>query len=87
MQVRQVSQNSSQSRRHLLVPSGDGCHSPAMSQKSPTLTGNDAVAHRSSGSKRVFALHFLEMVLVMLVGMGVFSGLAALAFGAAGSSL
>ncbi len=36
--------------------------------------------------RRAFALHYLEMVVVMLVGMGVFSGLAALAFTAAGSS-
>lgn len=45
----------------------------------------ESVTH--GGSRRAFALHFLEMVLVMLVGMGVFSGLAAVAFGAADSSL
>jgi hypothetical protein len=38
-------------------------------------------------SKRVFARHYLEMVVVMLLGMGVFAGLAALAFSLAGSSL
>jgi hypothetical protein len=38
-------------------------------------------------SWRVFARHFAEMVVVMLVGMGVLEGLAALAFAAAGSSL
>ncbi|MFI0349219.1 hypothetical protein [Actinomadura sp. 9N407] len=45
------------------------------------------VPHGDSRSGRAFARHFLEMVLVMLVGMGVFSGLTMLAFGAAGSSL
>lgn len=34
-----------------------------------------------------FALHYLEMVLVMAVGMGVFSGLTALGFSLVGSSL
>lgn len=38
-------------------------------------------------SRRRFWLHYLEMVVVMFVGMGVFSGLAALAFGAAGGSV
>lgn len=38
-------------------------------------------------SKGYFARHFLEMVVVMLLGMGVLEGLAALAFAAAGSSL
>jgi len=40
-----------------------------------------------STSKRTFARHFAEMVAVMLLGMGVLEGLAALAFAAAGSSL
>lgn len=35
----------------------------------------------------MFILHFLEMLLVMFIGMGIFSGLAALAFAAAGSSV
>ena len=38
-------------------------------------------------SRRAFARHFGEMLLVMLLGMGVLEGLAALAFAAAGSSL
>ena len=41
----------------------------------------------SGASKLAFARHFGEMVLVMFVGMGLLSGLAALAFGAADSSL
>jgi hypothetical protein len=45
------------------------------------------VVRPGSRSKRTFAMHFLEMVVVMLVGMGVFSGLAALAFGLAGSGM
>jgi hypothetical protein len=56
-----------------------------MSSSSPTLPSD--LGTRGSGSRRAFALHFLEMVLVMFVGMGVFSGLAALAFAAAGSSV
>ncbi|MEV0156934.1 hypothetical protein AB0H57_24830 [Micromonospora sp. NPDC050686] len=55
-----------------------------MSQ-SPKLA--ETVAQRAPRSRRAFVLHFVEMVVVMFVGMGVFSGLAALAFGAAGSSL
>lgn len=44
---------------------------------------------RSPGpaSKRVFARHFAEMIMVMLLGMGVLEGLAALAFAAAESNL
>ena len=38
-------------------------------------------------SKHAFARHFAGMVVVMLVGMGVLEGLAALAFAAAGDSL
>ena len=40
-----------------------------------------------AGSKRAFVRHFVEMLLVMFVGMGVFSGLAALAFALGGSSV
>lgn len=42
---------------------------------------------RGLAAKRVFARHFAEMIAVMLLGMGVLEGLAALAFAAAGSSL
>jgi hypothetical protein len=42
---------------------------------------------RGPTSKRVFARHFAEMVVAMLLGMGVLGGLAALAFAAAGTSL
>ena len=38
-------------------------------------------------AKRVFALHFAEMVAAMFIGMGVLGGLAALTFAAADSSL
>jgi flagellar biosynthetic protein FliP len=38
-------------------------------------------------SKRAFARHFAEMIVVMLLGMGVLEGLAAVAFAVAGSSL
>ena len=41
----------------------------------------------SNNSRRVFARHFGEMLVVMLLGMGVLEGLAALAFTAASSSL
>lgn len=41
--------------------------------------------HTRTG-RRTFALHFGEMVLVMFIGMGVFSGITALGFAAAGSS-
>jgi hypothetical protein len=44
------------------------------------------VAHPHRRGWRSFALHYLEMVVVMFVGMGVFYGLVALAFSAAGSS-
>lgn len=46
-----------------------------------------AVDDQHAPSRRRFWLHFLEMVVVMFAGMGIFSGIAALAFGAAGSSL
>lgn len=45
-----------------------------------------AVAAEPRSSRR-FWLHVLEMVVVMFAGMGVFSGLAALGFAAAGSAL
>jgi hypothetical protein len=46
------------------------------------------MSHDSSPrSKRVFARHFGEMVLVMFLGMGVLSGLAVLVFALAGGSL
>jgi hypothetical protein len=38
------------------------------------------------GSKRAFARHFGEMLVAMFLGMGVFAGLATLAFAAAGGS-
>jgi hypothetical protein len=41
----------------------------------------------TSTSKRAFARHYGEMVLVMLLGMGVLGGLGELAFAASGSSL
>jgi hypothetical protein len=56
-----------------------------MDPEPTTSAGN--VAHTGSRSKRAFALHFLEMILVMLVGMGIFSGLSAIGFAAAGSSM
>jgi hypothetical protein len=56
-----------------------------MTQQSPTFARDDAP--RGAGSNRAFVTHFIEMVVVMLAGMGLFSGLAALAFAAAGSSL
>jgi hypothetical protein len=37
-------------------------------------------------SLRTFAFHFAEMVLVMFIGMGIFSAVTALGFAAAGSS-
>lgn len=55
-----------------------------MSQHSPESV--DDVARGDTGSRRRFALHFLEMVVVMFVGMGVFGGIAALVLAAAGSS-
>ncbi len=44
------------------------------------MTGN-------SSSRGVFVRHFVEMVVVMFVGMGIFSGLAALAYVAVGTSV
>lgn len=54
---------------------------------SPVPTFDENVFNPASGRKRAFVLHYLEMVLVMFIGMGVFSGLAALAYAAAGTSL
>lgn len=42
---------------------------------------------REQRSVRVFVGHFVEMLIVMFAGMGVFSGLTALGFLATGSSL
>jgi hypothetical protein len=47
----------------------------------------DAPPVARSVSKRAFARHFAEMIVVMLLGMGVLEGLAAVAFAVAGSSL
>jgi hypothetical protein len=57
-----------------------------MTHNSATLT-MDAGLSTGSTSKRAFARHFGEMLLAMFLGMGVFSGLAALIFSAFGSSL
>lgn len=51
------------------------------------MTTEPIAVHDDAPSRRRFWLHFLEMVVVMFVGMGIFSGLAALAFAAAGSSV
>jgi hypothetical protein len=50
-----------------------------------TLTLGDELTRR--GSKRVFARHFGEMVLAMLLGMFVLGGLVELAFAVAGGSV
>lgn len=56
-----------------------------MNHQAATLTlGDDVTTH---GSKRAFARHFGEMVLVMFVGMVALGGVAELAFGLSGSSL
>ena len=47
----------------------------------------DAAPEIARGSKRVFARHFGEMVLAMVLGMVVLGGLGELAFAAAGSGL
>ena len=49
--------------------------------------GSRALTGEPGRSRWVFTLHFVEMVVVMFVGMGIFSGLAALAYAVAGSSL
>jgi flagellar biosynthetic protein FliP len=41
----------------------------------------------TGSNRRAFVLHFVEMVVVMFVGMGIFSGLAALAYAAVGTSV
>jgi hypothetical protein len=46
----------------------------------------DAGASAGRGSWRAFARHFGEMLIAMFLGMGVFGGLAALGFAAAGGS-
>ena len=56
-----------------------------MSSQSPALSPD--VARSRTAGRRAFILHFLEMLLVMFIGMGIFSGLAALVFAAAGSSV
>lgn len=52
----------------------------------PTRVHPTTRPHDSAG-RRAFVRHFLEMGIVMLLGMGLFEGLAALSFAAAGSSL
>ena len=47
----------------------------------------DAAPEIARGSKRVFARHFGEMVLAMVLGMVVLGGLGELAFAASGSGL
>src|SRR5688572_15982876 len=51
------------------------------------VTAPRAPAEEPIRSKRAFARHFAEMVLVMLLGMGVLGGLATLVVAAAGGSL
>ena len=46
----------------------------------------ERTTQRAAG-RRIFARHFAEMILVMLAGMGLLEGLAALAFAAVGSAL
>ena len=58
-----------------------------MNQSATFKIGTDASPKIASGSKRVFARHFGEMVLAMVVGMAVLGGLAELAFAGSGSSL
>jgi hypothetical protein len=57
-----------------------------MHRESATPNLNAGAASRRR-SRRVFARHFGEMVLAMLLGMAVLGGLAELAFAAAGSSV
>ena len=56
-----------------------------MNHGSATLTLDTGLSARSR-SKRAFARHFGEMLIAMFLGMGVFGGLAALGFAAAGGS-
>jgi hypothetical protein len=55
-----------------------------MNQQAALTLGEDLTTPRS---RRVFARHFGEMVLAMLLGMAVLGGLAELAFAVAGGSL
>ena len=57
-----------------------------MSQGTAALPIEVGTARRS-GTKVTFIRHFIEMLVVMFVGMGVLGGVAMLAFDAAGSSL
>ena len=57
-----------------------------MSHDTAALTINGQAAAGATG-KRAFARHFVEMLLAMFLGMGVFGGLATLIFALAGSSL
>ena len=73
----------------ILVP-GTSENADGGSGKRPrerSLASRPRCGSASPRSKRAFARHFAEMVVVMLAGMGVLEGLAALAFAAAGSSL
>jgi hypothetical protein len=54
--------------------------------QSAAITIDGGFAARST-SKRAFARHFVEMIVVMFAGMAVFGGLATLGFALAGSSL
>jgi hypothetical protein len=51
------------------------------------LSAADAVPARTRSPRRTFVLHVAEMLLVMFVGMGVFSGLLAAALALAGTSM
>jgi hypothetical protein len=57
-----------------------------MSFESTAVAGRAGTQPRST-SRRAFARHFGEMMLVMFIGMGVLGGLATLAFAAFGGSL
>jgi hypothetical protein len=57
-----------------------------MSHDTAALTIN-AQAPAAATGKRAFVRHFVEMILAMFLGMGVFGALATLIFIAAGSSL
>ena len=51
-----------------------------------TALSLDAGLSGASAGRRAFARHFGEMLIAMFLGMGVFGGLAALGFAAAGGS-
>ena len=55
-----------------------------MNQQATVTLGD---RHTTRGSTRVFARHFGEMVVAMLLGMAVLGGLAELTFAVAGASL